>query len=68
LIERAVAEDAAVLEQLAVGVVAFEQLSDLRELGIVTAQAPLRDLATLENLEDYVLSFEHPTGHLAEHA
>ena len=68
LIERAVAEDAAVLEQLAVGVVALEQLPDLRELGIVNAQTPLRDLATLENLDAYVLSFEHPAEHLAEHA
>jgi hypothetical protein len=51
-----------------VGVVAVDQLPDLRELGIVSTQAPVRNLATGENLETYVRSFESPEGHPREHA
>ena len=57
-IERALAQDEAVLDRLAVGVVALEQLPDLKELGIASAPQPLRDLAQNPDLDAYILSFE----------
>jgi len=58
-IEQAVAQDETVLDRLAVGVVALEQLPDLRELGIVTpALRLLTKLANDPDLESYLLSFE----------
>ena len=57
-IERALAQDSTVLDRLAVGVVALEQLPDLSELGIVTSAQTLRELATNPHLDAYILSFE----------
>jgi len=57
-IEQAATEDEAVLDRLAVGVVALEYLPDLRELGIVFAPQPLRQLAQNPDLDAYILSFE----------
>lgn len=59
-IEQALAEDEAVLDHLAVGVVALEYLPDLRELGIVSASQPLRQLAQDPDLDTYIVSFEEP--------
>jgi hypothetical protein len=58
LIEDAVAKDATVLDQLAVGKVAVAYLPDLRELGIVASSHPLRELAYDPNVETRILSFE----------
>jgi len=58
LIEHAVAQDAAVLDRLAVGKVALEYLPDLQELGIVQSPQPLRKLANDPDLDAYILSFE----------
>ncbi|MGB8346573.1 MAG: tyrosine/phenylalanine carboxypeptidase domain-containing protein [Ktedonobacteraceae bacterium] len=59
-IRQAVAEDETVLDRLAVGKVALEQLPDLQELGIVAPSqiASLRNLAYDPGLDDYILSFE----------
>lgn len=57
-IEQALAQDETVLDRLAVGVVALEQLPDLKELGIASAPQPLRDLAQKPDLDAYILSFE----------
>jgi len=62
-IEQAVAEDESVLDHLAVGVVALEYLPDLRELGIVSAPQPLRQLAQDPELDAYIVSFEGPEEH-----
>ena len=62
-IERAVAKDMAVLDHLAVGVVALEYLPELRELGIVSAPQPLRQLAQNPDLDAYIVSFEEPEEH-----
>jgi tetratricopeptide (TPR) repeat protein len=59
-IEQALAQDESVLDRLAVGVVALEQLPDLKELGIGTAPQPLRKLAQDPDLDAYILSFEEP--------
>jgi len=59
-IEQAVAEDETVLDHLVTGVVALEYLPDLRELGIVSAPQPLRQLAQNPDLDDYIVSFEGP--------
>ncbi len=58
-VERAVAEDETVLDRLAVGVVALEQLSDLQELGIVSAPQPLRTLVYEPDIDTRILSFEN---------
>jgi len=58
LIEDAMAKDATVLDQLAVGKVAVAYLPDLRELGIVASSQPLRELAYDPNVEARILSFE----------
>ncbi len=57
-VEQALSQDETVLDRLAVGVVALEQLPDLKELGIVTAPQPLRRLAQRSDLDAYILSFE----------
>ncbi len=57
-VERAVAEDATVLDRLAVGVVALELLPDLQEVGMVTPPQPLRKLASDPDLESYIFSFD----------
>jgi tetratricopeptide (TPR) repeat protein len=65
-IEQALRQDETVLDRLAVGVVALEQLPDLKELGIVTTPQPLRQLALRPDLDAHILSFEevesHPQG------
>ncbi len=68
LIEGAVAADETVLDRLAVGVVALDQLPDVQELGIVNTHQPLRNLASMSDLEAYILSFEHPEDRQAEDA
>jgi len=66
-IEQALTQDETVLDRLAVGVVALEQLPDLEELGIVTAPQPLRKLAQNPDLDAYILSFEEvPATHPAQ--
>lgn len=62
LIEQAVAADETVLDRLAVGICALEQLPDLQELGIISALQPLRKLAYTVDLDDYILSFEEQFG------
>ena len=58
-IERAVAQEGeGVLERLAVGVVAWEQLPDLAELGIIQAPQPLRKLVQNPDITTYILSFD----------
>ncbi len=57
-IERAVAQDETVLDRLAAGVVALEQLPDLQELGIGVFPQPLRKLASDPDLDTYIVSFE----------
>jgi hypothetical protein len=58
LIEQAVAQNEAVLDLLAVGVCAIEQLPDLEELGIVAPPQAFRKLATASDLDAYILSFD----------
>jgi hypothetical protein len=58
-VERAVAERGeGVLDELAAGVIAIENLQILRELGIVAATQPLRRTVQDTNLDAYILSFE----------
>jgi hypothetical protein len=57
-IERAIAQDATVLDHLAVGVVALEQLPSLQELGIVSVPQSLAKLALDPELDAYILSFD----------
>jgi len=57
-VEQAVAQDESVLDRLAVGVVALEQLPDLQELGIVSSPQPLKRRAYDPDLDSYILSFE----------
>jgi tetratricopeptide (TPR) repeat protein/transcriptional regulator with XRE-family HTH domain len=63
MIKRAIAEDATILERLAVGRVALERLPDIERLGIVPPLQSLRKLAQDANLDAYILSFE---GNAAE--
>jgi hypothetical protein len=58
LIEQAVSEDETVLERLAVGACALEDLPDLQELGIVAPPPSLRKLTTASDLNAYILSFD----------
>jgi tetratricopeptide (TPR) repeat protein len=62
LIEQAVAMDETVLDRLAVGICALEQLPDLEELGITSVPQLLRKLAYTVDLDDYILSFEESFG------
>ena len=58
-IERIVAERGeSVLDELATGVIAVENLPILRELGIVAASQPLRQTVQDPDLDAYILSFE----------
>ncbi len=57
-VEQAVAQDAAILQQLTVGKVALEYLPDLQELGLVASPSPLAKLASATELDTYILSFE----------
>ena len=57
-VEQALAGDEHLLERLAVGVIAIDRLSELEELGIVSAPQPLRRLAEDPQLDDYIMSFE----------
>ena len=59
-IEQAIAQDATVLDRLAVGVVALDRLPDLKELGIVNTPQPLKELINAPDLDAYILSFENP--------
>ena len=61
LIEQAVSEDETVLERLAVGACALEDLPDLQELGIVAPPPSLRKLTTASDLNAYILSFDSIT-------
>ena len=67
MIERAVEQDETVLDRLAVGVVALEQLPDLQELGIPPSPQPLGRLAYDPDLDSYILSFSD-TGKYEKHA
>jgi tetratricopeptide (TPR) repeat protein/DNA-binding XRE family transcriptional regulator len=58
MVERAVVQDSAVLDRLAVGKVSLEVLPDLQELGIVSIPQPLRQLAYDPDLDAHILSFE----------
>ena len=58
MIERAVAQDETVLDRLAVGVIALDDLPDLQELGMVAPPQLLRKLAYDPDLEARILSFE----------
>ena len=58
LVEQAVAEDASILDRLAVGVCTLDDLPDLQELGIVSTPQPLKKLAYTSDLDTYILSFE----------
>ncbi len=60
--EQAVKRDERVLDRLAVGVVAVEQLADLQELGIVSTPQPLRKLLQDPQLYTSILSFEQPNS------
>ncbi len=65
-IEQSLANDETVLDRLAVGVVALEQLPDLQELGIIASSQPLRKLANDPNLDAYIRSFEEqPEEHVS---
>lgn len=57
-IEQAVAEDETVLERLAVGACALEDLPALQELGIIAPPPALRKLAAAWDLDAYILSFD----------
>lgn len=61
MIERAVAQDSTVLDRLSVGVVALEQLPDLRELEITPVTQSLWQLAQNPKLDAFILSFESQT-------
>jgi len=57
-VEQAVQRDPTVLDRLAVGVCALEDLPDLQKLGVISVPQPLRKLAFASDLDDYILSFE----------
>ncbi len=62
MIEQAVKQDEAVIDRLGVGVVALEQLPDLRELEIVNVTQSLWKLAQDPHLEEYIVSFNRQEG------
>lgn len=64
-IERAVAEDATVLDRLAIGKIALELLPDLQGLEMGIPPQPFRELAHDPGLDAYVLSFEQSNEHPA---
>lgn len=57
-IEQAIAHNETILARLAVGKVALELLPELQELGIVTPDQSLQQLASDPRLDAYILSFE----------
>lgn len=57
-IQRAATKDEIVLDRLAVGKIALDDLPDMQELGILSAPQPLKKLAYDPGLEAYILSFE----------
>ena len=57
-VERALAQDKQILDQLAVGVVALDRLPDLQVLGMGNPPQPLRSVAEDPQLNAYILSFE----------
>ena len=57
MIERAVAQDETILDRLAVGVIALDDLPDLQALGIAAPAQPLRKLVYDPKLDSYILSF-----------
>jgi len=63
MIENALGHDVGMLDRLAVGKVALEQLPDLQELGIVAPFQSLKRLASEQDLESYIFSFERPEDH-----
>ncbi|MHB8599583.1 MAG: tyrosine/phenylalanine carboxypeptidase domain-containing protein [Ktedonobacteraceae bacterium] len=63
LIERTLKQDKTILDRLAVGVVALEQLPELQALGIVSVPQPLKKLALDPALDSYILSFEVSQEH-----
>lgn len=65
-IQRAVAQDATILDRLAVGRVALEYLPAVERLGIPSSFQPLRKLAQDANLDAYILSFEESTAKIAD--
>jgi hypothetical protein len=58
LIDRVVAEDASVLDRLAVGKVAYDLLPILQSLEMIPPPQPLQQLAYAPELDSYMLSFE----------
>jgi tetratricopeptide (TPR) repeat protein len=63
-IRERVQQDNSVLTRLMVGIVALEQLDDLKELGIVSPPHPPRWLAHDPEIESFILSFEDSRDHL----
>jgi len=61
-VEQEIAKDPHILDRLAVGVVALDQLPDLQELGITNIPQPLRMLLENPELEVSILSFEADGG------
>lgn len=57
MIERTVAQDETILDRLAVGVIAIDDLPDLQALGISAPAQPLRKLIYDPDLDSYILSF-----------
>jgi hypothetical protein len=57
LIEQAAALDKTVLDRLAVGMCALEDLPDLQAPGIVSGHRPFKDLIFDPDLDSYILSF-----------
>ena len=57
-IEEVAAQDKAILDRLAIGKFALEQLEELEELNPVLPAQPLRERAFDPNLDAYILSFE----------
>lgn len=62
-IEQTLKEDKHVLDRLAVGAVAVDDLPHLRELGITSVPQPLRKLAEDPQLDSYIRSFEQAEEH-----
>ncbi|MGB8346684.1 MAG: hypothetical protein WCD86_17485 [Ktedonobacteraceae bacterium] len=68
LMERLAAEDETILDRLMIGKVAYERLSMVESLHLVSSPQPLRDLAFDPALDDYILSFEATSEDVAKPA
>ena len=68
MIERAVAQDATVLDRLAIGKTALEYLPLVQELGIEASPMPLTKLAYAPDLYDYMQSFAPSEKETEKHA